>query len=341
MLETIWFALWGLLWAVYFILDGFDLGMGTLLPFVTKNDTERRILFNAAGPYWDGNEVWLITAGGVTFAAFPKAYAVMFSALYAPLLILLFALIFRAASFELRSKIDSPRWRTLCDGTQFLGSFIPALLLGVAFANLFMGIPIDQNGVYHGNILKLLSPYGLAGGVFFVIMFAMHGAIWLSLKSTGELRERALHTAKALWPVLLGLALLFLLLTKYYTNLYHNFVACPPLLVFPILAVVALVTSFFMMQGRALLGAWMSSALFIFAVTFFGVIGMFPGIIISSLDPAWSITAFNGASSALTLKIMLGVTLCLIPVVIIYQIWTYITFSHPVTEEHLEDDHAY
>ena len=164
MLETTWFVLWGLLWAVYFVLDGFDFGMGTLLPFLAKNDEEKRIIYNAAGPYWDGNEVWLITAGGVTFAAFPKAYAVMFSALYAPLLILLFALIFRAVSFEFRNKKDCPQWRKFWDACQFLGNFLPALLLGVAFANLFMGIPIDGNGVYHGNIIKLLNPYGLAGG---------------------------------------------------------------------------------------------------------------------------------------------------------------------------------
>lgn len=132
MLETTWFVLWGLLWAVYFVLDGFDFGMGTLLPFLAKNDEEKRIIYNAAGPYWDGNEVWLITAGGVTFAAFPKAYAVMFSALYAPLLILLFALIFRAVSFEFRNKKDCPQWRRLWDACQFLGNFLPALLLGVA-----------------------------------------------------------------------------------------------------------------------------------------------------------------------------------------------------------------
>lgn len=342
MLETIWFVLWGLLWAVYFVLDGFDLGMGTLLPFLATNDEEKRVIYNAAGPYWDGNEVWLITAGGVTFAAFPKAYAVMFSALYAPLLILLFALIFRAVSFEFRGKIDCPRWRTLWDASQFLGNFIPALLLGVAFANLFMGIPIDGQGVYHGNILKLLNPYGLAGGVLFVVMFALHGAIWLSLKSDGVMRERALKAAKCLWPVLVALALLFLLMSGYYTNLYANYLASPALLILPILAVAALLTVRVMLQGNVRLGAWFSSALFILCVTFFGVIGMFPGMIISSIDPLYTVTAFNGASSPLTLKIMLGVTLGLVPVVICYQIWTYITFSAPVTKDSLaSDEHSY
>lgn len=342
MLETTWFVLWGLLWAVYFVLDGFDLGMGTLLPFIAKNEEEKRTIYNAAGPYWDGNEVWLITAGGVTFAAFPKAYAVMFSALYAPLLILLFALIFRAVSFEFRSKIDCTRWRTLWDVSQFLGNFIPALLLGVAFANLFMGIPIDGNGVYHGNILKLLNPYGLAGGIFFVVIFCMHGALWLTLKSAGDMQAKAVCTAKALWPFLLGLSLLFLMLTAFYTGLYNNYLNNPALLIVPIVAVAALITMRVLLQGGVFLGAWFCSALFILGVTFFGVLGMYPGLIISSLDPAYSVTILNGASSPLTLKIMLGVTLSILPVVIIYQAWVFYAFSEPVTAHTLEnDDHTY
>jgi len=143
MLETTWFVLWGILWAVYFMLDGFDLGLGSLTPFLAKNDTERRIIYNSMGPFWDGNEVWLITAGGVTFAAFPKAYAVLFSSLYSALMLLLFALILRGVSFEFRGKVDSPKWRAIWDSCVVIGSFLPALLLGVAFANIFRGIPID------------------------------------------------------------------------------------------------------------------------------------------------------------------------------------------------------
>ena len=226
-METIWFFLWTLLWAVYFILDGFDLGMGTLMPFVASNDHERRVIYNAQGPYWDGNEVWLITAGGVTFAAFLNAYAVMFSALYAPLLILLFCLIFRAVAFEFRGKGDSCTWIFSWDVCMTLGSFLPALLLGVAFANLFMGIPIDENGVYHGNILKLLNPYGLAGGVLFVVMFCYHGALWLELKSEGNLQAKALKAARVLWPVLLALVLLFLALTGHFTESFTRLAQHP------------------------------------------------------------------------------------------------------------------
>ena len=147
MLETVWFVLWGIMWAFYFMLDGFDLGIGTLLPFLTRNETEKRLAYNAIGPFWDGNEVWLITAGGVTFAAFPGTYAVMFSSLYSPLMIILFALILRGAAMELRKKTDSQAGRRLWDLCVIVGSFIPALLFGVAFANIFKGIPIDSEGV--------------------------------------------------------------------------------------------------------------------------------------------------------------------------------------------------
>ena len=340
MLETTWFVLWGLLWAVYFVLDGFDFGMGTLLPFLAKNDEEKRIIYNAAGPYWDGNEVWLITAGGVTFAAFPKAYAVMFSALYAPLLILLFALIFRAVSFEFRNKKDCPQWRKFWDACQFLGNFLPALLLGVAFANLFMGIPVDAQGVYHGSLLGLLNIYGLAGGVFFVFMFVLHGAIWLAVKSEGDLQTRSLAAATFVWPIMLALLVVFLILTAFYTKLYDNYLAMPALFILPLLALAGLLGARCMLKHGKLWLAWGCSALFILGVTFFGVMGMFPGMIISSLDPAATVTAFNGSSSPLTLKIMLGVALVMVPIVLVYQFWAYRLFSHPVTAKDL-DDHAY
>jgi cytochrome d ubiquinol oxidase subunit II len=341
MLETIWFVLWALLWAVYFVLDGFDLGLGTLLPFLAKNEEERRIIYNSAGPFWDGNEVWLISAGGVTFAAFPKAYAVLFSALYAPLLLLLFALIFRAVSFEFRGKVESAAWRSFWDAVHFLANFAPALLLGVAFANLFMGIPVDAQGVYHGNLLMLLNPYGLAGGLFFVCMFALHGSLWLAIKSTGQLQTRALATASFCWPIMLILLAAFLALTAIYTKLYVNYLDMPALFALPLLALVGLAGARAMLKAGKLWLAWACSGLFIIGVTFFGVMGMFPGMIISSLDPAATITAFNGASSQLTLKIMLGVALVMVPIVLLYQFWMYRLFSKPVTSQDLQDEHAY
>ncbi len=341
MLETTWFVLWGLLWAMYFILDGFDLGMGILLPKIAATEEEKRTIFNAAGPFWDGNEVWLITAGGVTFAAFPRAYAVMFSALYAPLLILLFALILRAVSFEFRNKAQSATWRKVWDAFQFLGSFVPALLLGVAFANIFMGIPIDGDGVYHGNILKLLNIYGLLGGLFFLLMFAYHGALWLGIKSGGALHDKAVRTAKITWFYLLAGAVAFLAATAFYTPLFTNMLETPPLLIFPVLAVAMLFITRGMLANGSLLGAWLCSACFILSVTFFGVLGMYPALLPSSLDPAWSITIHNAASSQLTLKLMLGVTVCFVPVVLVYQFWVHKIFYGKVTREDLDSEHSY
>lgn len=340
-LLPIWFFLWALLWAVYFTLDGFDLGMGMLKPFIAKTDTEKRTIYNAAGPFWDGNEVWLITAGGVTFAAFPTAYAVMFSALYAPLLMLLFGLIFRGVAFEFRRKVDHPKWRAACDMTLFLGSFLPSLLLGVAFANLFMGIPIDENAVYQGTILTLLNPYGLAGGVMFVLIFALHGALWLQFKSEGELAERANAIACHLWYAVLCIVLIFLTLTDIYTNILVNLSEKPAFFIFLFLAVIFLLFVRFSLNSRKQIIPWIAHALFIICLTLFAVFGMYPGIIISSIDPAYSITVFNGASSELTLNIMFYVTMITIPVVISYQIWVYTVFSGKVDEEELGSDNAY
>jgi cytochrome d ubiquinol oxidase subunit II len=341
MLETIWFALWGLLWAVYFMLDGFDFGLGTLMPFLAKNDAERRIMYNAAGPFWDGNEVWLITAGGVTFAAFPAAYAVMFSALYAPLLLLLFGLIVRAVSFEFRNKVDLNLWRKAWDACHFLGNALPALLLGVAFGNLFLGIPIDGGGVYHGNILKLLNTYGLMAGILFVLMFCMHGMLWLSIKSANGMRERAIGMAKNLWPWVTAVSAVFLIMTHTYTDLFANYAAAPLLLILPLAAAACLAASRLMMQKRKMAYAWGCSAGFIGLLTLFGVAGMFPRLIPSSMDPAFSLTVHNAASSPLTLKIMLVVSLLTVPIVIGYQTWVFFTFSHKVTEEELASPDAY
>ena len=186
-LQTIWFFLWGLLWAIFFMTDGFDFGIGTLLPFLGRKDEERRIMLNAMGPFWDGNEVWLIAAGGVTFAAFPKVYAVMFSSLYSALMLILFALILRGVAIEFRSKIDTKGWKQIWDTCIFIGSAAPAILFGVAFANIFKGIPIDEAGLYHGSLFTLLNGYGLLGGLLFLSLFLLHGALWLGIRTEGDL----------------------------------------------------------------------------------------------------------------------------------------------------------
>ena len=341
MLQTIWFLLWGILWAVYFMLDGYDLGLGTLMPFVTRTDAERRIVYNSMGPFWDGNEVWLITAGGVTFAAFPTTYAVMFSTLYTPLLLILFALIIRAVSFEFRGKIDSRAWRALWDTCLFIGSFLPALLFGVAFANIFQGIPFDDKGIFHGNLFTLLNPYGLVGGILFVVMFVLHGSLWLAIKTEGRLYELAARVAKGMWVVLLAVAVVFLIHTWFATSLYGNYLARPVLFVIPLVTVAALLATRLFIAKAAWWKAWFASGLTIASATLFGVVGLYPNLYPSSLNPAYSLTAFNSSSSPLTLKIMLVVALIFVPIVIVYQGWVYHLFKEKVTEESLMSEDAY
>jgi cytochrome bd ubiquinol oxidase subunit II len=338
-MSTIWFVLWGVLWAVYFMLDGFDFGLGILRPFLAKNESESRIMLNAQGPFWDGNEVWLITAGGVTFAAFPGTYAVMFSALYTPLMLLLFALILRGISFEFRGKEDAAWWKKTWDGCQFIGSFVPALLLGVAFANIFAGIPIDKEGVFQGNLFTLLNPYGLLGGVLFVLLFLVHGALWLLTRSEGDLQRRTAKAAGSLWLALAIVAVFFLVYTWFRTSLWQNVLARPLLLILPLLSVAGLLLTRVFLARAAWWKAWFASSATIVGCTLFGVAGLYPALLPSSLDPAFSRTAFNTQSSPLTLAIMLGVALVMVPIVLIYQGWVYYRFSGPI--DSLIDDESY
>ena len=340
-LESVWFFLWGLLWALYFVTDGFDLGIGALLPFLGKSDKQRRTMFSTMGPLWDGNEVWLLTAGGVTFAAFPLVYATMFSSLYSALMLLLFALIFRGVSFEFRNKSENRLWRGVWDTSMFLGSLLPAILLGVAFANIFRGLPIDQDGIYQGSFFTLLNPYGLLGGVFFLMLFLVHGALMLSIKSTGELHERSLRTANKLWALLVIGAIAFLAATWFYTDLYENYLAQPALFIIPAIAVLALFYIKSSLASRSLWKAWFSSALTILGATFFGIVGLYPNMFPSSINPAHSLTAHNAASSPLTLKIMLVVVVIFVPIVLAYQIWAYRLFKGKVTDEDFASEETY
>jgi cytochrome d ubiquinol oxidase subunit II len=332
-LESIWFFLWGLLWALYFMTDGFDLGLGTLMPFLAKSENDKRVIVNSMGPLWDGNEVWLVTAAGVTFAAFPLVYAVMFSSLYSALMLILFALILRGVAFEFRHQVDSDKWRKVWDGCLFVGSAVPAVLFGVVFANIFQGIPIDQNGVYQGNLLTLLNIYGLLGGVLFLMLFMVHGAIWLAIRSEGDLHERATSTAKKLWPVLVGTAVVFLVVSAFETSLYNNYLAYPFLFAVILLAVAALFAIRIFLAQKAYFKAWFASATTIVTCTFYGLIGLFPTMFPSNIDAAYSLTAHNASSSPLTLKIMLVVVILFVPLVLAYQIWAYHLFSGKVTEE--------
>ncbi|MDL2285989.1 cytochrome d ubiquinol oxidase subunit II [Desulfococcaceae bacterium OttesenSCG-928-F15] len=332
-LQVIWFFLWGLLWALFFMTDGFDFGVGTLYPFFGKTETDKRKMINAIGPLWDGNEVWLISAGGVTFAAFPQVYATMFSSLYTPLMLILFALILRGVSFEFRELSQNSSWKKIWDSTIFIGSFLPALLFGVAFANIFKGLPIDMNGVLQGNLLTLLNPYGLMGGVLFVLLFMQHGALWLCIRTGEDLQARAIRTCGILWPICLGVLAVFVVASWFYTNLFANYMKYPVLFVVPLLAVAAFVLVRLFLAKGSYFKAWAMSSLGIVATTFFGLIGLFPNLFPSSLHSDYSLTAMNASSSEYTLLIMLVVVIIFVPIVLAYQVWAYSLFHFKVEKE--------
>lgn len=345
--QITWFVLWGFLWGAYFMLDGFVLGTGFMSGFLARNDTERRILINTVGPVWDGNEVWLVTAGGATFAAFPTTYALMFSNLYTALLLLLFALIVRGVSFEFRGKLDGASWKGGWDLAITLSSLVPALLFGVAFGNIFQGIPMRNDFAaarftYEGGLLSLLNPYGLLTGVLFVMLFAVHGSLYAAIKTTGDLSGRAESMAGKLWFPLLAVAVAFLGFTLPATRLYDNYLASPALLIFPLIAVGSLLMVKVSIGGRNLHRAFLFSCLTVTFVCFTGVAGLFPNLIPSSLDPASNLTIYNSSSSLYTLRIMTVVALLFVPIVIAYKIWIYRIFRGRVTgEDVLGDPESY
>jgi cytochrome d ubiquinol oxidase subunit II len=335
-LATLWFLLWGLLWAIYFITDGYDLGIGALLPVLGKSDKNRKAMLNVIGPVWDGNEVWLLTAGGVTFAAFPKTYAVMFSAFYSPLMLLLFALIFRGVAFEFRGKAHTIGWQRFWDTSIVVGSLLPAILLGVAFANLFRGIPLDSSGVFRGTILTFLNPYGLLGGVLFLLFFLVHGATWLAIKTAGDLHFQAVHVANRTWFFLLVTAVACLTSSAFATDLYDNYLAQPALSLIILIALIGLVGTKLFLLKQAYWTAWFFSAVTILGITFYGIVGLYPTMLLSTLNPAYSITVHDAASSNITLTIMLVVASLLLPVVIAYQVWAVRLFRRKLTDEELQ-----
>ncbi len=336
-LQITWFVLWAVLWAVYFMLDGFVLGAGMLQGVVGKTDGEKRVVINTLGPVWDGNEVWLITAGGATFAAFPRTYALMFSYLYTALLLLLFSLIVRGVAFEFRGKMEGDGWKGAWDRAIRITGFLPSLLFGVAFGNIFRGLPMTAAG-YDGTFFGLLNPYGLLTGVLFVLLFLEHGALYLAVKTSGAMVDRASRSANAVWPALLVVAAAFLAYTPFDTKLLDNYLSAPVLFAAPALAVAALVAiRVYAAKGKPY-HAFFASCSTIVLVVATGVIGLFPNLIPSRLDPAASLTIFNSSSSHYTLAIMTAVAFIFVPIVIAYKIWVYRVFRARVTVEEVADD---
>lgn len=337
MLETIWFILWCILWAVYFMLDGFDLGIGILTPILGKTESRKSVLYKATGPFWDGNEVWLITAGGVTFAAFPTTYAIMFSALYSPLMLILFALILRGVSIEFKGKIENKIWNKTCDCLFFVSSLLAALLFGVAFANIFAGIPINADGIFQGTIINLLTPYGLLGGVLFILLFIIHGLLWLTIKTESTLQEDVIKLFNKLWPVLLIIAIVFIAFTAFATTVFENYLESPFLFAIPVICIIALVLTKVFVTKQKYWKAWAMSCLSIVNIVLFGLVGIYPSLLPSSIKDTFDLTIYNSASSPLTLKIMLGVVLVFLPLIIAYQAWSYYLFKDKIKEDTNEE----
>jgi cytochrome bd ubiquinol oxidase subunit II len=331
-LHDVWFVLIAVLWIGYFFLEGFDFGVGVLTKLLARDRTERRVLINTIGPVWDGNEVWLLTAGGATFAAFPEWYATLFSGFYLPLLLILVCLIVRGVAFEYRHKRDEERWQTNWEHAIFWTSLVPAVLWGVAFGNIVRGVKIDGQKEYVGNFFDLLNPYAMLGGLVTLTLFTFHGAVFAALKTVGDIRMRARALALKLGLPTAALALGFLTWTQISRGDGSSLVAM-------IVAVPALVGAVVAIKaGRegwsfALSGVTIVAA---FAMLF---LTLFPNVMPSSLNEEWSLTVTNASSSPYTLKIMTWLAGIATPLVLLYQGWTYWVFRKRIGTHHIADAH--
>ncbi len=334
-LSSVWFFLIAALFTGFFFLEGFDYGVGILLPFLGKDDRERRVIVNTVGPHWDGNEVWLITAGGAMFAAFPNWYATMFSGFYLALLVMLLALIVRGVAFEFRSKVESVNWRKAWDWLLFVGSLVPALLWGVAVANIVRGVPIDQNMTYTGDFFDLLNGYALVGGLVTLSVFTLHGALFLSLKTTDEIMERAHKAAARLWLPTVIIVVVFVVLSYVETDIFRQIGVNPGLDALG--AGIALLAAGWFLREQRHGWAFIMTGLTIVLTVSTVFRGLYPRVMVSSLNPDWSLTVHNAASGEYTLGVMLLVVLVFLPVVLIYQVWSYRVFWGRIRrEERLE-----
>ena len=327
-LSDFWFILIAVLWTGYFFLEGFDFGVGMLLHPLGRDETDRRVMINTIGPVWDGNEVWLLTAGGATFAAFPYWYATLFSGFYLALFLILLALIFRGVAFEYRGKVDDPKWRARWDLAIAFGSWVPAVLWGVAFANIVAGVPINEDGDFTGTLLTLLNPYGLLGGATVAALCLFHGANFLSLKTEDDVRERAHLAAAILGPVATVLGAAFLLWTQLDNGSGWTWI---PLVV----AAAALLASIAADRGEREGYAFIASGVAIAAaiVVLFG--SLYPEVMPSTTDPAYSLTVENASSTPYTLRVMTWVAVVLTPVILAYQGWSYWVFRQRIGRRHI------
>lgn len=323
-LVNVWFVLIAILWTGYFILEGFDFGVGVLLPVLGRDDTRRRVMINTIGPVWDGNEVWVIVAGGAMFAAFPEWYATLFSGFYLPLLLILLALIVRGVAFEYRGKRPEASWKRRWDACIIAGSLVPAFLWGVAFANITKGVPIDAAGEYTGGLFNLLNPYAILGGLTTLSLFTLHGAVFIGLKTGGEIRDAARGFALRFGLVATVLAAGFLVWTGF---LHESGWSIAISAVAAVALVGGLLATRIGRDGWAFAGTAAAIGLAVIAL----FVALFPDVMPSSTDPAFSLTVHNAASTPYTLKIMTIVAAVFTPLVLLYQGWTYWVFRKRIT----------
>lgn len=323
-LTTVWFALIAVLWIGYFVLEGFDFGVGILLRVLGRDEPERRAMLRTIGPVWDGNEVWVLVAGGATFAAFPEWYATLFSGFYLALFLVLVALIMRGIGIEYRNKRGDAAWRNRWDTAIAIGSFVPAVLWGVAFANIVAGVPIDADKQFTGSLLTLLNPFGLLGGLTTLLLFVTHGLVFLSLKTDGELRERA---AGLVLKVGLPTAVVAVMFLAWANAIRGDGLSIAAAVVAALAFVGALAAAKVRREGWAFIGSAVTIALAVASL----FLALFPDVMPSSTDPAFSLTTTNAASTPYTLSIMTVVAVVFTPLVLLYQGWTYWVFRKRVT----------
>ena len=335
-LQVIWFILITVLFTGFFFLEGFDYGVGTLLPFLSSRDEERTQVLHTIAPVWDGNEVWMITAGGALFAAFPHVYATMFSTFYLALFLMLVALILRGVAFELRGWHTSLCWRRFWDGAICFGSAIPAFLWGVAVIDLIQGLPINEKMIYTGGFLDLLTPYSIIGGITFLLVFTFHGAAFLTqrLANAGLIKKAQLFAQRTGGFAIIAF-IFCLLMTLWKTDLFHSIIGSSALLA----------AGFFFLLGYRQMfsghykSSFVLSSLAIVANTLAFFAGLFPRLMVSSLNPDWSLTIYNAASTPYTLGIMTIAAAVLVPIVLIYQGWTYWIFRQRISAKDCEETH--
>ena len=326
--NILWFVLIVILFTGFFFLEGFDYGVGTLLTLISDKESDRSQLIRTIGPVWDGNEVWMITAGGATFAAFPHVYATMFSTFYIALFLMLVALILRGVAFEFRHHREDEVWQRRWSYAIAFGSVVPAFLWGVAVTNLIAGLPIGADKVYRGGFFDLLTPYTIVGGITFVCVFAFHGAAFLKLRLTDTyLMGRARRLGLKFGVAAAVLYVICMILTYVETDLYQSTVASAALF----LSAVSFVLAIGALYGRSQKGAFILGALAIVGTTVSFFAGLFPRLMVSSLNPGYSLTIYNASSTEYTLSIMTIAAAILVPVVLCYQIWTYYIFRKRVS----------